>query len=80
MYKFQRFSTCPNDNFSLPNIDTLVDNIASYEMLAFMDDFSRYNQIWVSPNDQHKTTFTTSWEILCYKIMLFGLKNINTTY
>ena len=49
---------CLKDDFPLPNIDTLVDNTIGYEMLYLMNGFSGYNQIWVTPNDQHKTTFT----------------------
>lgn len=49
-------------------------------MLSIMDGFSTYNQIWVALNDQHKTTFTTPWGMFCYKVMPFGLKNVNATY
>lgn len=42
--------------------------------------FFCYNQIWVTPQDQHKTTFKTPWGTLCYKVMPFGLKNIGDTY
>lgn len=35
----------------LPNIDELVDNLADYQLLSFMDAYSRYNQILMhSPN------------------------------
>ncbi|KAA3479500.1 RNA-directed DNA polymerase-like protein [Gossypium australe] len=33
----------PKDNFLLPHIDTLVDNMAGYSLLTFMDGFSEYN-------------------------------------
>ena len=35
----------PKDNFPLPHIDTLVDNIAKNSLFSFMDVFSGYNQI-----------------------------------
>lgn len=35
----------PKDDFPLPNIKILVNNMMSYEMLSVMDDFSSYNQI-----------------------------------
>ena len=35
----------PKDEFSLPHIDVLVDNIAGHALFAFMDGFSGYNQI-----------------------------------
>jgi len=49
----------PKDDFSLPKIDALVENTMGYEMLSLMDGFSRYNQIWFTLDDQHKTAFTT---------------------
>jgi len=30
---------CPKDDFSLPHIDVLINNIARYEILSFMDGF-----------------------------------------
>ena len=68
------------DNFSLPHITTLVDNIAKHSLFSFMDGFSGYNQIRMAPEDMEKTTFLTMCGTFCYKIMLFGLKNVGTTY
>ncbi|KAA0052108.1 uncharacterized protein E5676_scaffold565G00210 [Cucumis melo var. makuwa] len=70
----------PKDNFPLPHIDVLVDNIAEFSTFSFMDGFSGYNQIIMAPEDQEKTTFITLWETFCYKIMPFGLKNAGATY
>ena len=72
--------TCPKDDFSLPHIDLLIDNTASYEMLSFMDGFSGYNQIRLAEEDQDKTSFTTPWGTYCYVVMPFGLKNAGATY
>ena len=36
---------CPNDSYSLPRIDQLVDLTASHQLLNFMDTFLGYNQI-----------------------------------
>ena len=30
--------------------------------------------------DQEKTSFVTSQRLFCYKVMLFGLKNVGATY
>ena len=30
--------------------------------------------------DQEKTSFVTSQDLFCYKVMSFGLKNAGTTY
>ncbi|KAA3472703.1 RNA-directed DNA polymerase (Reverse transcriptase), Ribonuclease H [Gossypium australe] len=50
---------CPKENFSLPHIDTLVDNMAGHSLFSFMDGFSGYNQIKIHPEDMEKTTFIT---------------------
>ena len=34
---------CPKDDFPLPNINSIVDMTAGYEMLSLMDGFSSYN-------------------------------------
>ena len=45
-----------------------------------MDAFSGYNQIKMKEVDQEKTSFVTSQELFCYKVMPFGLKNAGATY
>ncbi|KAA3483321.1 Integrase, catalytic core [Gossypium australe] len=47
----------PNDNFLLPHIVTLMDNMTVHSLFSFMDGFSRYNQIKMHPEDIEKTTF-----------------------
>ena len=49
----------PKDNFPLPHIDTLVDNTTKHSLFSFMDGFSGYNQIRMTPKDMEKTTFLT---------------------
>ena len=49
-------------------------------MLSFIDEFSRYNQNLMAPEDMEKTTFITKWGTYNYKVMPFGLKNARTTY
>ena len=66
----------PKDDFPLPHIDVLVDNIAQHKVFSFMDGFSGYNQIKVAPEDMEKTNFVTQWGTFCYKVMPFGLKNV----
>ena len=34
----------------------------------------------MNPTDQEKTAFITPKGIFCYKVMLFGLKNVGATY
>ncbi|XP_052479611.1 uncharacterized protein LOC105801050 [Gossypium raimondii] len=70
----------PKDNFPFPHVHTLVDNTAGYSLFSFMDDFSRYNEIKMHPEDMTKTTFITLWGTFCYKVMSFRLKNVRATY
>ena len=59
----------PKDDFPLRHIDILVDNTTQHKVFSFMDDFSRYNQIKMSPEDMEKMTFFTQWGTLCYNVM-----------
>ncbi|KAI5437974.1 hypothetical protein KIW84_023922 [Lathyrus oleraceus] len=49
----------PKDDFPLPHIDMLVDNTAKSNVFSFMDGFSGYNQIKMTPEDMEKTTLIT---------------------
>ena len=55
----------PKDDFPLPHIDFLVDNMTGSALMSFMDGFSRVNHIKMAPKDMTKTTFTTEWRIYC---------------
>ena len=44
-------------------------------MYSFMDVFSGYHQIKITPEDHHKTTFVIEWGCYQYTVMPFGLKN-----
>nr|XP_025703596.1 uncharacterized protein LOC112805422 [Arachis hypogaea] len=59
---------CPKDCFPLPNIDTLVDAVAGYHYLSFMDAYSGYNQIPMHRPDEDKTAFITLGGTFCYKM------------
>ena len=45
-----------------------------------MDAFSEYNQIKMDKVDQVKTSFITSQDLFCYKVMPLGLKNAGATF
>ena len=45
------------DEFPLPNMDLLIDYAAGSTMLSFMDGFSGYNQIRMTPRDVEKNCF-----------------------
>ena len=67
--------SCPKDDFPLPNINTLVDNMMGHEMFSLMDEFFRYNKIMISKENKHKMAFTTPWGTYYYRVMLFGINN-----
>jgi hypothetical protein len=71
---------CPKDEFPLPNMDLLIDSAAGHTMFSFMDGFSGYNQIQMSPKDAMKTVFRTPIGNFYYTMMPFGLKNAGATY
>ena len=71
---------CPKDSFPLPKIDQLVDTTSGHRLLSFMDAFSGYNQIRMSPEDEEHTAFITDRGTFCYRMMPFGLKNAGATY
>ncbi|RVX02709.1 Transposon Ty3-I Gag-Pol polyprotein [Vitis vinifera] len=72
-------NACPKDSFPLPRIDQIVDSTSGQGMLSFLDAFSGYHQIPMSPDDEEKTAFITP-HLYCYKVMPFGLKNAGATY
>uniref|UniRef100_A0A2N9ID84 Integrase catalytic domain-containing protein n=1 Tax=Fagus sylvatica TaxID=28930 RepID=A0A2N9ID84_FAGSY len=70
----------PRMKFPLPNMDLLIDSAAGHAMFSFMDGFSGYNQIFMSPKDAEKTAFRTPIGNFYYTVMPFGLKNAGATY
>jgi hypothetical protein len=70
----------PKDNFHTPFIDQIIDDCAKCEVLSFMDGFSGYNQIEITTEDQHKTTFIYPWGTFAYRKLPFGLKNVGATF
>ena len=71
---------CPKDPFGLPQIDKVVDSIAGYELLSFLDCYSSYHQISLKEDDQIKTSFIMPFGAYCYTTMSLGLKNTGATY
>ena len=55
------------DHFPLPFIDQLLDRLAGKSHYCFLDGYSRYNQITISPEDQEKTTFTCPYVIFAFR-------------
>ena len=71
---------CPKDEFPLPNMDMLIDSTTGHAMFSFMDGFSGYNQIRMSPKDAAKTAFRSPIGNFYYTVLPFVLKNASATY
>jgi hypothetical protein len=70
----------PKDPFPLPCINQIIDSTAGCARLSFLDVYSGYNQIKLKKEDEEKTAFITPYEVFCYQVMPFGLKNAGATY
>jgi hypothetical protein len=71
---------CPKDNFPTPFIDQIVDDCTIRKIFSLMDGFSRYNQINIVPEDQHKIAFICPWGNFTYQKLPFGIKNAGVTF
>lgn len=45
-----------------------------------MDTYSDHNQIMMHESNKAKTYFIIKSGTYCYKVMLFGMKNVGATY
>ncbi|GAA0146977.1 hypothetical protein LIER_06791 [Lithospermum erythrorhizon] len=71
---------CAKDFYPLPCLGCLVDGSAGHDVFDFMDAFRGYHQIRMTPEDEEKTALNTEYELYCWKVMPFGLKNVGATY
>jgi hypothetical protein len=71
---------CPKDNFPTPFIEQIVDDCAGSEIFSLMDGFSGYNQINITPEDQHKTAFICPCGTFAYRKLPLGLKNVGMMF
>ena len=63
------------DHFLLLFTDQMLERLAGHEYYCFLDGYSEYNQIAITPEDQEKTIFTCPFGIFAYHRMPFGLCN-----
>jgi hypothetical protein len=71
---------CPKDDFPLARIDQIIDSAAGCEMIALLDCFSGYHQIWLHKEDEEKTSFITPFKTYYYLRMPEGLRNAGLTF
>jgi hypothetical protein len=68
------------DYFPLPFINQVLDTLSRKRCVSFLDGFSGYNQIQISPKDQDNTKFTCPWGTYSYRTLPFGLCNAPATF
>ena len=64
----------------LPFMDHMLDRLAGKGRYCFLDGYSGYNETYIAPEDQEKTTFTCYYRTLAFKRMPFGLYNALATF
>ena len=67
-------------DFLMPFIDQVLDGLMGKKLFFFLDGFSGYNQIQISPEDQDKTSFTYPWGTFSYIILPFQLWNAPNSF
>jgi hypothetical protein len=67
---------CPKDDFPLTRIDQIVDSTAGCDIMALLDYFLGYHQIWLRKEEEEKTSFIIPFGTYCYMRLLEGLRNI----
>ncbi|GJY31482.1 reverse transcriptase domain-containing protein [Tanacetum coccineum] len=68
------------DHFPLPFINQMLERLCGNEYYYFLDGFSGFFQIPITPEDQGKTTFTCPYGTFAYCRMPFGLSNAPATF
>jgi hypothetical protein len=72
----------PKDEYPMPVAEMLINAAAGNKILSFVDGNTVYNQIFMAPEDIHKTAFRVLGAVglFEYVVMTFGLKNVGATY
>jgi hypothetical protein len=68
------------DNYPVPPMLQILQQVSSSKRLSLLDHFSGYNKVLMSPSDQLKTTFCTPWGTYAYIKMHFGLINAGENF
>jgi hypothetical protein len=53
------------DPYPLPFTNEVINIVDRHKIYTFLDKFSRYHQISITPKDWHKITFVIDWGVLC---------------
>ena len=68
------------DNYPLPHIDDLLDELGKAKFFSTLDLVSGFWQIRVHPDSQEKTAFSTPFGLYEFRVMPFGLKNAPSVF
>ena len=68
------------DSYPLPNIIDILDQLRSAQYFSVFNLASGRHQIKMSPEDSHKTAFSTPYGHYEFDRMPFGLKNAPATF
>lgn len=68
------------NHFPLSFIDQMSDRLDGKELYCFIDGYSGYNQIAITPEDQEKITFTFPYGTFSFRRMSFELCNAPATF
>jgi hypothetical protein len=68
------------DNYPLPNMEMLLQEVTSSTLMSRLDGFFGYNQVLVVEEDRLKIYFIAPWETYAYVCMPFGLKNVGANF
>jgi hypothetical protein len=72
----------PKDEYMMPVAERLINAATGNKILSFMDGNAGYNQIFMAPEDIHKTAFRVPSVVglFEYVVMTFGFNNAGATY
>jgi hypothetical protein len=72
----------PKDEYPMPIAEMLINTTAGNKILGFMDGNAGYNQIFMAPEDIHKTAFRVPGVVglFEYVVLTFELNNAGATY
>ena len=64
----------------MSRIDQIVDSTSGCDLLSFLDAYSGYHQIFMSKEDEVKTSFITPCGTYCFVRMPFRLNSVGSTF
>jgi hypothetical protein len=78
---FQKLNVATkNDLYPLPFTKEVLNMVVGHEVYLFLDVFSSYHQITITPENKYKTSFIIDWGTFVWIIMPFKLKNVPPIY